>query len=72
MLEKYFPRPRRCGACAVESVDHTSMRLQMISNATDTPQPAPFDTFELPPISVASLNGAAMFCRHRFRADRFF
>jgi len=39
------------------------MRLQMTSNATDTPQPAPFDTFELPFISAASFTGKAMFCR---------
>jgi hypothetical protein len=39
------------------------MRLQMTSNVTDTPRPAPFDTFELPPISAASFNGKAAFCR---------
>jgi hypothetical protein len=39
------------------------MRSQIASNATDTPQPAPFDTFDLPPISAASFNGKAAFCQ---------
>jgi hypothetical protein len=47
----------------MESADHTSMRSQIASNATDTPHPAPFDTFDLPPISAASFNGKAAFCQ---------
>ena len=39
------------------------MRSQMTSNATDTPGPAPFDTFEPPPISAASFSGKAAFWR---------
>ena len=63
MLEKYFSAPKTLGRCARESVDHTSMRLQITSNAMDTRQPAPFDIFEQPPISAASLNGKAVFWR---------
>ena len=40
----------------MELVDHTSMRSQIISNATDTRRPAPFDTFEPPRISAASFS----------------
>src|SRR5215831_3027404 len=55
-----FPRRRRCGASGVESVDHTSTRSQMTSNAMDMPRPAPFDTFVPPPISAASFIGKAV------------
>jgi hypothetical protein len=47
----------------MESADHTSTRSQIALNATDTPQPAPFDTFDLPPISAASFNGKAALCQ---------
>ncbi len=55
-----FPRRRRCGASGVESVDHTSTRSQMTSNAMDMPRPAPFDTFVPPPISAASFIGKVL------------
>jgi len=55
-----FPRRRRCGASGVESVDHTSTRSLMTSNAMDMPRPAPFDTFVPPPISAASFIGKAV------------
>jgi hypothetical protein len=62
MLEKFFSAPKtlrrlRGGI----SGPHTSMGSQMTSNATDTRQPAWFDTFEPPLISAASFSGKAMF-----------
>ena len=41
-------------------MDHTLTRSQMTSNAMDTPRPAPFDTFVLPPILAASFIGKAV------------
>src|SRR5215471_2273085 len=55
-----FPRRRRCAASGVESVDHTSTRSQMTSNAMDMPRPTPCDTFVPPPISAASFIGKAV------------
>jgi hypothetical protein len=37
------------------------MRLQIISNARDTPRQAPFAIFGLPPISAASFSGKVVF-----------
>ena len=37
--------------------------LLITSNARDTPRPAPFDTFERPPISAVSFGGNTVFWR---------
>jgi hypothetical protein len=58
-----FPRPKRYGVCAVESVDHTSTDLQITSNARDTHRPAPFDIFDRPLISAVLFTGNAAFWR---------
>src|ERR1035438_5797906 len=62
-LAHQLARAAECGITHVVLATHTSMRSQIASNATDTPQPAPFDTFDLPPISAASFNGKAAFCQ---------
>ena len=63
MLETYFSAPKTLRRLRVESVDHTSTRSPMTSNARDTHRQAPFDTSEPRLISAASFSGKGVFWR---------
>ena len=61
MLEKYFSAPKTLRRLRSGISGPHIDAFAVTSNATDTPQPAPFDTFEPLPTSAATFSGEVAF-----------